>query len=221
MKKQKKTPRRYVDEFLKYKAAPDILGVLSPIQKCSKEISEAMAVIRRVKDIMLADPMNWTLVDLCSGNALVPALSAFTLPSAHNYAVDNKPRKRDWHFIRRFDYLKMNIYDQGTTDMIAALGKNVILTAVHACSNLARQVIQIYNNTGAAHLVLIPCCGSNKHKMNVCDNIRSRVGRDILWGMDLVSEIKSTTKKLSIDTGITSPRNLVITASRDLEGKRL
>lgn len=217
----KKNPKRYVDQFLNYKAAGDIIGILSPIQRISKEISEAMAVIKHTKAIMLKEPMKWTLIDLCSGNALVPAISAFTLPSAHNYAVDIRPRTRAWSDIRRFDYLTMNIHDKGTRDMITAAGSKVILTAVHACGNLARHIIQLYNQTPAQHLILVPCCGKNNHKLVVSDNLRKRIGKDTLWAMDLASRIGGYNDvKLSLDTGIISPRNLVIMANKHMKGEK-
>lgn len=60
----------YVSEFLSFKCAGDVLNIVNPVKRAEKEISESMAIINKLRPLVLADPMKYTLIDMCAGNAL-------------------------------------------------------------------------------------------------------------------------------------------------------
>lgn len=201
---------KYIEEFLALRCAADIIGIAHPVNKFAKEITESMAVIKKIKSKMLDAPMIYNLVDLCSGNALIPLISAFMLPSKWNYAIDLKPRKRLWHQAKRFTYTNYNIHDDEICQFIEHLDGPVILTASHTCKSLAERTAQIYNKTKAEMLVLVPCC-VGKIPQKLSDKLTSQIGRDNLWGLYL-SHLANG--RLSQDNNIISPKNRIILAEK-------
>ena len=140
---------KYIDKFLSLRCAADVIGISYPIKQFTKEISEAMAMITHIKSKMLKSPMKYVLIDLCSGNALVPLISAFMLPSKWNYAIDIRERNRSWNKAERFNYKNKNIFEEEVLDFInkTASDAPVILSACHSCKNLAERCIELYNNS--------------------------------------------------------------------------
>jgi hypothetical protein len=201
---------RYIEQFLSMRCAADIIGVAHPVKKFAKEISEAMAIIRRIKATLLKDPMSYNVVDLCSGNALVPLISAFSLPSKWNWAVDIAPRKRQWEKVKRFSYINTNIHEKFIKEYINNLDGPVILTASHACKNLAIQTTELYNNTKAEMLVLMPCC-IGKITQRISNKMESRIGRDNLWALHLSNLVNG---RLIQDDDVISPKNRIIIANK-------
>ncbi|MHC4604629.1 MAG: methyltransferase, partial [Planctomycetota bacterium] len=146
--------KNYVSEFLSLKCAGDVLNATAPLgPRAEKEITEAMAVVSRLRGMALAEPMKYELYDLCAGNALCSVLAVHLLPIKFAHAVDKKPRNRRWDLVQRFEYLSCDIYDS------LSLKSPAIIISCHPCRDLAKRVIQIYHEQeSAAHLVLIPCC---------------------------------------------------------------
>lgn len=204
---------KYVSEFLSLRCATDIIGISYPVQRMPKEISEAMAMVRRVRSWALNDPNTYALVDLCSGNGLVPLLTAFTLPIKHNYAVDSKPRDREWDKVRKFSYIHGDIYSNHIQELIENAGDKVILTSCHACKNLASRVVELYQECkNVKKLVLMPCC-VGKLPFNVSDDMLKQMGRDNLWALYLNQMAEG---RLTKDDAAMSPKNRIIVASKDV-----
>jgi hypothetical protein len=201
---------RYIDQFLSFRCAADVIKVAHPVNKFTKEISEAMSVIRRIKPKLLKRPMDYTVIDLCSGNALVPLISAFMLPSKWNYAIDKRPRSRPWHEVRRFTYLHHDIYDKSISKSIDQIDGPVILTAVHACQGLAERIAKLYSTTKAEMLVMMPCC-VGKIPQKLSDKLAGQIGRDRLWGLHLSSLVSG---RLVQDDDIISPKRLSVIADQ-------
>ena len=127
---------QYVDEFMKLKCSSDVLSVVNPLgNKASKEITESMGIIKKLRKIVIKDPMKYTLYDLCAGNALTSVIASFLLPVKESIAIDVKWRKRRWHLAKRFTYLEYDIYDLASS----FIEENSIIIAVHPCGNLARR----------------------------------------------------------------------------------
>jgi hypothetical protein len=203
---------RYVDQFLSFRCAGDVIGVVGPMKGFSKEISEAMAIVRRIKPIIIKESKQWTLLDLCSGNALVPVITAFTLPTVHNYAIDKRERSgRRWAQIRNFTYLNNDIYSQDVVNVIRSIPGPIILTSVHPCKGLAERVVDIYNNCdNIEKLFLMPCC-VGKVPMNIADKVQSQMNRDNLWGLYLALKADG---RLTQDNHIISPKNRLVIADK-------
>ncbi len=203
---------RYVNQLLQMRCAGDVLGVVGPMKEPAKEISEAMAIIRRIKPWTLENPMKYTLVDLCSGNAFVPVISAFSLPVIHSHAVDKRPRNRPWDRARRFTYNNIDIGTMECINFITSINGPVILTAVHPCGPLATQVVALYNIcTNVEKMVVMPCC-VGKTPFNMSDKMESRTGRDNLWAVYLAGGCGG---KIIQDDDVISPKNRIIIAEKN------
>lgn len=203
--------RGYTDKFLSLRCAPDVLSVVGPMDKAGKEISEAMAIIRRVRGIVLApeNKMRYTLVDLCSGNALVPVIAAHLLPVRWSYAVDARPRVRAWERAARFTYLVADVYSEALGDHLRSLGP-LILTACHPCGELAERVIELYR-AYADHLVLMPCC-EGPIPPGEPAIIREKMGAYLAWCVHLAGRCGG---QVAVDEGVLSPKNALVTAHKE------
>ena len=199
----------YIDQFLSLNCATDILEILRPIQKVEKEISEAMAIISHVRKIALKNPGRFEHIDLCSGNAIIPTISAFLFPVIYSYAVDKRQRKRDWDKIRKFCYVISNI-----SEMSVLPGTHPkIVTACHACTNTAVESILLFRRDDLAkYLILLPCCEgvgadsvpdvlvSTKYK-RWCEFLRLQL-------------LDFATVKAFQDERILSPKNILLVAEK-------
>ena len=196
----------YVSEFLSLKCAGDVLNVCSPLgSKAEKEITEAMAIIRRLRRLVLNRPMKYHVLDLCSGNALVPIIAIHLLPILSSAAVDKRERNRQWHRAQRFTYHKMDIC---SPDVYSLVDKNTIITGVHPCQELASRTVEIYRNSQAAGLLLMPCCIGNI-KIRLPQFILERLGRYLVWTWQLADKAGGS---FSIDNKVLSPKNAIVSA---------
>ena len=155
-------PRGHCDEIQICRRVPQPemctrrAGLRIPYSRASKELSEAMAMRRRVKNVVFDEPPGtYRLVVPCSGNALLPILTAFALPMKECLAVERHRRDRPYGNVRRFTYVEDDIRSPGIASMI---DDTTILTSVHLCKNLAHRVVDLFLGTPAAHLILMPCC---------------------------------------------------------------
>jgi hypothetical protein len=199
----------YLSEFLSLRCAGDVLNVVSPLgTKAHKEITESMAIIKKLKPITLEKPMEYNVIDLCAGNALTSVLAAHLLPVKRALAIDSKIRKREWSKVQRFCYQAISIYDIKPD----TVPENTIVISVHPCKGLANRVIDLYNQSAAQHLILMPCCnGAVKNKYSyLCQTL----GKYIAWCFQLLEQCSGKTN-MSIDEKCISPKNCVITASKE------
>ena len=195
----------YIKQFKKLNCYTDIIDILSPITNEEKEISESLSIIKQLKKIVLKNKFNYDIWDLCAGNALTSTISAFTLPIHKAYALDVYTRKRAWNKINNFEYVIKNIY--GITNK--EFKKQSIIISVHPCKDLAQQICNIYNNSyKVRHLILMPCCiGQYRRKnKNVINNNYYE------WCIYLNEKVDGN---ITIDKKCLSPKNVIITASKD------
>lgn len=201
---------KYLEHFMSYRCAADIIGTVGPMKKFEKEISEAVAIENEVRNFSFNEIKDYTVIDLCSGNALVPLMTAFMLPVKESIAVDIHPRGRDYSKVRKFSYLNLNIHD----DMDIFKGRKVILTACHACKDLAKRIIDLYNKTEEIeYLVLSPCCIGTVESYGYPEVVRDKLGKYLTWAHFLFSQVEGT-KSLKVNTNILSPCNAIITATK-------
>lgn len=200
--------KSYVSEFLSLRCAGDVLNVLNPITRAEKEITESMAMIKQIKKIALKEPMKYTLIDLCAGNALTSALSVFLFPIHEAIAIDRKKRNRKWGLIKRFTYLEAELYPE--TD-IGCFNNNIVLTATHACGDAAYLAVDLYNKLPEIkHLVLMPCC-IGQRRNNIPDFMVQEIGKYKAWAYDLSLSCRG---RIIIDKKCLSPCNAIIVASK-------
>jgi len=202
---------KYIKEFTDLYCHEDILENLLPIQNIEKEVTEAMAMIRRLRPYSLRQSKTYTLMDFCSGNSLLPAISAFLLKFNNNFAFDKTPRQRDWANISKFAHVELDIYSPIFDQLCSA--RHIIMTSIHPCGKLAERVIDIFNNSNAEVLFLMPCC-SGKTNVDVPQLFKEKLGNYLLWVWHLTGRIKNSNVSIQIDNNCISPKNAIIRATK-------
>jgi len=195
----------YNKQFEKLNCYTDIIDILSPIPNEEKEISESLSIIKKLKKIVLKNKFKYDVWDLCAGNALTSTIATFTLPIHKTYAVDTYTRKREWEKINNFEYLTKDIFT-----ITNQLFKNEsIIIAIHPCKNLAKQICNIYNDSyRVRHLILMPCCIGQFRRKN-----KNLINNNYYeWCIYLNERVDGY---LTIDKKCLSPKNVIITASKD------
>ena len=205
METQERTKQTYYDEFLSLKCCGDVLNVVNPVQGMVKEITESMGMLKRIKKIALRHPKTHSLWDFCAGNALTSVTAQHLLPIRNSYAVDKRNRERDWAKVRNFEYVFSDIYGFDKS----LIKENSIICGVHACGNLSKEIINIFNNSKAKYLVLMPCCvGSYNSQFNL-----SEINRYMGWCLNLFMNVDGQ-KSITKDEKVLSPKNIIITSEK-------
>lgn len=203
----------YLSRFLAYRCSGDVLNAVHPLRDAAKEITESMAIITRLKSIVLPEKMKYTVFDLCAGNALTSIMAVHMLPILSATAVDKKKRERAGHAnVKRFSYLEADINNIGF-DYI----DDCILISVHPCKT-AELVIQIFNEQiNAKHLIMMPCCNGEylKDVGHGWLHEKKRVSVYDLWTLKLANQIKNSEVKIVTDEHVLSPKNNIIVAHKE------
>jgi len=202
---------KYVDYFLKLKCAPDILGIVSPISAGpAKEISEAVTIIKRLREETVKDPMKYNVLELCAGNPIPSILSVFCQPVEYAVAFDKREIKRDWEKAKRFKYIQGDIYQNTVYDHI---NENTIIIASHPCSELSKRIVEIYLSSDARSLYFIPCCIGQylPAEFPQKEFLKNELGRYKAWSFYLASKCGG---KLEQDVNCISPANIIIKAKK-------
>jgi hypothetical protein len=148
--------KRHINEFVKLKCAPDLLGLgLFPN---AKEITESMAAYRAVfwgllrdKAKELGDP---TVAVVAVGDGCVPRTAAlFAFRSNWQcFSVDPAMKRTDWN-IKRLQVFDCKIEE---FNLNCSCFSAVILVLVHSHATVRASLDRI---TGTVrHVVAIPCC---------------------------------------------------------------
>jgi hypothetical protein len=173
--------------------------------KAMKEVTESMAVIKRLKKYVLPEPGKYRLYDLCAGNALTGVIAAHLLPFAETIAIDYRKRERDWGRVRRFSYRNEDILEMDPD----SIPENSILIGVHPCGELSSKIIDLYQESKADHLVIMPCCNGEIDKLNRF--LVEQMGPYLAWSYQLAQHAQG---QIEIDESVLSPKNAIITASK-------
>ena len=204
---------RYIEKFFSLKCAPDVLSVVGHVQNAEKEITESMGVLRHVQRIVLRDvKQRFLLLDLCAGNALTSVLAVHLFPNVHAIALDKLPRERNWDRAQRFQYVTRDLYGG-----VGALLDDypTIVLGVHACGDLATQIIKYYRNYAAIrHMILLPCCSGTLAPMPAL--IHEKFDRYEQWAYSLYLEASKWEGAYNLmrDRHIQSPKNIILTGSK-------
>lgn len=201
---------RYMRKFLELKCAPDILEIVRPVSSgLEKEISESMAIIERIKPVILKHPNKYNVVDLCAGNALTSIISVFLLPVTHAVAIDKNRLNRNYDLIKRFQYYQKSIFDADITKPVY-INRDSIIVASHPCRGTAERIIELYRKTDSAGICIIPCCiGKMKDHERIPHRgfLEERLGKYPTWVLYLANQIKSD---IIEDKHIMSDKRLMI-----------
>ena len=203
--------KSYLLRFLNLKCSGDILNVVNPINNPEKEISESWSILRKIKPLILSEKMQYNILDLCAGNALTSIISVFVLPVKNALAIDIKVRKRHYELAQRFDYQEQNIHNEEVYNFI---DRNTIIVSSHPCKHAIR-IIEIFNNSLAKALCIIPCCNGNFNNLPGVRFLTDKLSKYDVWSYYLGTVIDDP-KILSITTdwSCLSPKNNIIYAER-------
>ena len=207
---------KYLSQFLQFKCAGDVINAVAPVQKMGKEITEAMAIRKQLRKIVLPEPMKYTVLDLCAGNGLAGILAVFTLPVKHCFAFDNRKRERPgFKMVERWEYRHADIQTEALGDYGIGIWPDSIIISSHPCGELARKIIRIYNKgKGVKALILIPCCLPSHKNFGLPHLVTDNFSSYDQWSMYLYQKCRGK-KQCVKDTHILSPANNVIYAVKD------
>lgn len=210
---------RLLDHFLNLRCAPDVLAAVGGLgNRAAKEVTEAMAVVIRASKLLRALP-GAGLLDVCSGNALVPVLALHWLGSLERaWALDVKPRQgRHFERVRGFEYVMRDLHEL-TREMDPPGDGPLVLTCCHGCCDLATAAAELYVRCERVRgLVMMPCCVPQKFAVEA----RRRYPAEMysgdgaqyrLWALRLADAVNGT---LRFDHRVISPRNALVVAAKD------
>lgn len=223
---------KYLNQFFALRCCGDVLNAAAPISSGAKEITEAMGMRKLVKSVALKNN-NVVHIDLCSGNCLTSLLSAFTFPNVYAFGVDLRAPREAFAHVRRFMYFQGDIHQLEIAQSGAHNGafhepekmrigvsasEIVVLTAMHACGNLSKYIIDMFVDSPAKHLILCPCCiGKGEGWFyNVALNCL-HMGRHEAWCWYLAGMLHDAGIDdcyIIKDANVLSPRNLFIVANK-------
>lgn len=211
-----------LNEFLSLRCAGDVINAVAPLRNPCKEISESMAVVRRLKPFFLQRPMELCLVDACAGNALTGILAVHLLPVCWVRVMDREPRRRPGHVrVKRLDYVEHTFGDVAR-DVIRAgscrwwpgsvrPAAGYILTATHPCGT-ASTLVDIYRqDERCVGLVMLLCC-KGQLPITVPQAVVDKIGKYEAWALSLAIAAGGTYYR---DARCLSPMNAVVVASKD------
>ena len=215
----------YVRHFLQLKCAGDVLNAVTPVNNCHKEITEAMAVVKELKRIVFANKkIKYHLIDLCAGNALSSVLAAHLMPLVSTTAIDRRiPPRRHYDIVRNFEYLQEDIMVGGFDEFLdcKCSGQNFIIISTHPCGELANTIADIYNQSNASHLVIMPCCLSSDKSFKidikameakgVPPYVLAKLSKYDKWLWNLAMKVQG---KFRRDLNCTSKCNGIVTAHK-------
>jgi hypothetical protein len=196
----------YVSQFLSLKCAGDVLNIVNPLGSgAEKEISESMGIIKHLRDIVLTNPGKYKIYDICAGNALTSITACHLLPIRGAAAIDILHRDRQWDKVKNFEYKFEDIFSL-SSDFIE---EDSIIIGVHACRKLAKRIVDLYKQSKAKYLILMPCCegGLSGQYQLICD----KLGKSLTWCLELAIMCDG---KMYEDNHILSPKNIIIVAEK-------
>jgi hypothetical protein len=205
---KQKMGNKYIDKFLALRCAGDVHNVTFPVQNMAKEISESMGMINHLRSLVLKEPMRYTLLDLCAGNALTGIIGIHLLPIKAAHAFDIKPHtKRNYQDVKRFTYHQqdINANEGPLPDLMRTLAPtDTIIIGVHPCGMLATTIINLAFLYQVEHVAVMPCCQSQIEPWMASVPFLSREEK---WLMTLASPHKLHIK---VDRHIMSPRRYIL-----------
>lgn len=209
---------KYVSEFLTFKCAGDVINAVQPVAKMAKEITEAMAIRKAIRGLVLAFPDKITVFDMGAGNGLAGILAAFTLPVKWVTAIDKEIRVRQgFSTVRKWDYRLGDVVMD--SDIVDAPCDSLII-ASHPCGDFAEKLVDLYNGCGSfLGLVMIPCCVGSKGPLArpVPALLGDKLNPYERWCLKLYERLASDSdNKVNArrDNNIVSPANVIISAWR-------
>lgn len=203
---------KYLEEFYGYKCHDDVLASVSKLHNPAKEITESMAIIKRIRPIILARPGYYDVVDLCAGNALTSVLAAHLFPTLrYSVALDKQKRQGDYEKVKKFGYSELDIKRYYPVP-------NDIFISVHPCQ-AADLIVNKFVGSEAKALIMMPCCeGSSGDVVAGSWLMDCGLSRYDLWTYHLASRLgrlgQSVSVKVYKDGNVLSPKNNVIVAVR-------
>ena len=199
---------QYLNSFFDLRCSMDVLKATGPVKNLPKEITESMGILKILKSIILKTDRKFNMIDLCAGNSLTSVLAAHMYPNLKCIAMDKKERlKAQFNLVRNFSFVMCDIFK-----FPLSVSKSTIIISVHPCKRLAVECINVFNNSDACHLIIMPCCGGQvtdqRHQF-----LKSKLGAYFAWTYAL-SDMCVGKVSIRQDNNILSPKNLIIHARK-------
>jgi len=211
-------PNNYIEQFYSLRCHQDVLDILGKIPNRTKEITESMAVLKRLSRL---DHEKYHLIDLCAGNALTSVLAAFMYKFKSVTAYDINKRKYNYEAVRNFQYIEYDINNFYSFDWLHNHSDaGVVIISIHPCKDLAYLIVDIfeflkfhleaeYGKT--SHMVIMPCCCSPKHYI-YSNSFKKGIGDYKLYCLEILNSrfLPGENTKIIEDEFIMSPKNVLI-----------
>ncbi|GAB6066401.1 methyltransferase [Aquifex pyrophilus] len=182
-----------------------------------KEVSEAMAVRERIKDLLIRDPSH-VVIDACSGKGFLTTLVGLMHPKTKVISVDIDEGADREHlkYLKNVEFINMDIMSEEFEKLVRDAGEKVILTGIHLCRDLSERFIELVNRYDNVKLaVLMPCC-EGKFPREKYQFIIDELGVYEGWCCYLKDKFSQDLKvRIKRDKKVISPKNVVITAERE------
>jgi len=210
---------RYLEQFIKLRCHEDVMSAVGNINNPSKEITESMAIIKKLKKVK--DKENIILVDLCAGNCLTSVIAAHLYNFKKVIAVDIRPPSKDTNFDRVKNFEYRQDYVRTALAMFRRLSahEKYIFISVHPCRELATTIIKEFNEIDRVFwdsphsLLLMPCCIIQSVRQEVPTLLQEKLGHYGSWCYYLYSMVSHNNKNMYQDNYIESPCNILVTVN--------
>jgi len=196
----------------------DILDILGKIPNRTKEITESMAVLKRLSKL---DHKKYHLIDLCAGNALTSVLAAFMYKFKSVTAYDIKKRKYNYDAVKNFKYIECDIiksYSDLEDEWLEKKSNNIVIIAIHPCKDLAYLVVDFFKSllfNKTVQLVMMPCCHKMSGQYFYSNSFKKEIGAYKLYCLEIltygwpIGDGDEGTKIIE-DKFVMSPKNVLI-----------
>lgn len=110
-------------------------------------------------------------MDLCSGKGFLSTMLAWEFPKARVYMCDNDESLELTHLssLPTVHFHLQDLFSDEAEATVREAGRETkcIVVGIHLCGELSRRAIQIWRDTGAAALIMSPCCLPRRRRHDV------------------------------------------------------
>lgn len=129
----------YFSKFKRLNCQDDVLAAIMPVPKLGRKISEAMAVIKLLKPIVMRDPGKYTIIEVGSGTPITAIIAAHLLPIKNAIAGDKIVKDREYQRVKDLTYLSEQDVQSGVS--ILKQKADTILISVHPSSSMCETLL--------------------------------------------------------------------------------
>ena len=195
---------QYVEHFLKLNCAGDVLNSVSPMKRPEQHITEAMAILKRLRPIVLAEPNKFKIVEVTSGNGLASVVALHLFPIVSATIFSTKAPNRLIERVKNLTYYNRRFKYDTDKDLV---DKNTIIIMSGCILSQDAEIVDAYlENESSGQFIAIP---ENGHFVEEDHLINKCMGKYAATCMHIRNILGG---KMTQDRYILGPRNIVIVA---------